>query len=454
VPTPGPLDPVTGLVDRHHLYDFTVEAIDRSRPQSNRAVVAFVDIGLLRDVNDSFGADAGDALLRQVAQRLSSIDLPNTRALRYEGAEFALVFEQIEHYDMAEEVARFLIDLLSPEFTLGVEAITINPAVGLALSTDNYNSIDDFIRDAHQALLRAREDGPGAYAVHDESKRGRYETRIDEDRLRTAIDNEEFVLAYQPIVRLDNDQIIGFEALLRWVSPSATRTGVLYPRDFMPLLEKSGLSVRVGEWVVHEACRQAAEWNRRFPDRPALFVTANVGARQMASTAFRDQVVDAVTSSGIQAWQLCLDITEQALRFNRSAAWTALRELKDMGVKLGLDDFGTGVSGFNYLREFTLDLLRVDRTFVEGVVVSDEDKAIIKHIAGLAHDLGLVAIAEGVETDEQAAALRTLGVDLAQGFHFGRPMMAREVADLLDSITADEAGSQWQTADVLDYEPE
>lgn len=446
------LDPVTGLSDRRRLHDLAVEAIQRSRPASNRAVVAFVDIGLLRDVNDSFGADAGDVLLRQVGQRLASIDLPHTHALRYEGAEFVVVFEQIENAEMAEEVARFLVDLLTPEFDLGVESITINPSVGAALSADNYNSVDDFIRDAHRSLLQARNDGPGGYAVHDESKRGRYETRIDEDRLRSAITNNEFVLAYQPIVRLDNGQIIGFEGLLRWLSPSATRTGVLYPRDFMPLLEKSGLSVRVGEWVVHEACRQAAAWNRRFPGRPALFVTANVGARQMAATTFKDQVTDAITTSGIQPWQLCLDITEEALRFNRSTAWTALRELKDLGVKLGLDDFGTGVSSFAYLREFTLDLLRVDRSFVEDVTISEEDQAIIRHITGLAHDLGLVAVAEGVETDEQVAALRELGVDLGQGFFLGRPMTPDEVNDLLDPITADEAGSHWKAEDVLDYE--
>lgn len=142
--------------------------------------------------------------------------------------------------------------------------------------------------------------------------------------MRSAITNNEFVLAYQPIVRLDNGQIIGFEGLLRWLSPSATRTGVLYPGTSCPCSKKSGLSVHVGAWVVHEACRQAAAWNRRFPGRPALFVTANVGARQMAATTFKDQVTDAITTSGIQPWQLCLDITEEALRFNRSTAWTTL----------------------------------------------------------------------------------------------------------------------------------
>jgi diguanylate cyclase (GGDEF)-like protein len=431
-----------------------VEAVGRSHPQSVRAVVAFIDIGLLRDVNDSFGADVGDRLLRMIGERLASIDLPNTKVLRYEGACFAVVFEGILHYEMAEEVARFLIDLLTPGFDVGVEVISITPTVGAALSTDNYDSIDEFIRDAYQALVRARDDGPGAFALHDESKRGRYETRIDETRLRHAIDNNEFVLAYQPIVRLDTNQIIGVEGLLRWKSASATNTGLLFPRDFMAMLEKSGLSVRVGDWVVQEACRQAAEWNRMFPNRPAMFVTVNVGAKQMASTTFRDVVVSAIEATGVQPWQLCLDITEEALRFNKNAAWSALRELKDMGVKLGLDDFGTGVSSMTYLREFTLDLLRVDRIFVEGVVISKEDRAIIKHIVGLAHDLGLVAIAEGVESNEQTIALKKLNVDLAQGWNFGRPMMAKDIHPMLDPNYKPAEPAVWNSEDVLDYKPE
>ncbi len=446
--SPHVLDPVTGLAARHHLHDWTVEAVERSRPASNRAVVAFIDIGMLRDVNDSFGADTGDHLLRLVAERLAAIDLPHTRALRYEGAEFAVILPQIRNADMADEIARFLIDLLTPGFDIGVETVTITPIVGAALSTDNYGSVDEFIRDAHQALVRARDGGARAYLVHDESRRGRYETRLDEARLAAAVENQEFLLAYQPIVRLDTAQIIGVEGLLRWRAPSATNTGMLYPHDFMPLLEKSGLSVKVGEWVVAEACRQAARWNHLFPDRAAVFVTCNLSARQLASAEFRDVVVHAISEAGIQPWQLCLDITEQALRFNRNSAWVGLRDLKNLGVKLGLDDFGTGVSSFGYLREFTLDLLRIDRLFVADLEMSKEDQAIVHHMAGLAHDLGLVAIAEGIERPEQAELLRKLGVDLGQGYHFGRPMTADDVSARLDPSSV-ERTHEWDTDQVL-----
>jgi EAL domain-containing protein (putative c-di-GMP-specific phosphodiesterase class I) len=361
-----------------------------------------------------------------------------------------VVFGNIDQVATAEHIASFLIDLLSPAFEIGDESLRITPIVGAALSSDSYSSPEDFIRDAHRALVRARDEGPGAWIVHDESRRGRYETRVNEQRLADALTNDEFFLAYQPIVRLDNEQMIGVEALIRWQAPSATNTGMLMPQDFFPLLEKSGLSVPVGRWVVGEACRQAREWNERFPDRPALFVTCNVSARQLATPEFRDEVVGAITESGIQAWQLCLDLTEQALRYNRTTAWAALRELKDLGVKIGLDDFGTGMSALTYLRDFQLDLVRIDRLFVEGLTHNREDRAIVKHIAALAHDLGLIAVAEGVESPEQAEHLRALGVDLAQGYHFGRPGRAVEIVRRIDpnSLRSDE----WDTSQVLGHD--
>jgi diguanylate cyclase (GGDEF)-like protein len=448
--TPDATDPVTGLATRASLDQWAREAIAHSEIASNRALVAFVDIDLLRDVNDSFGPDAGDRLLRAVGDRLASIDLPGTKALRYEGAEFALVFGNIDQVETAEEIAQFLIDLLSPAFEIDGESLRITPIVGAALSSDNDASPGDFVRDAHRALVRARDGGPGAWIVHDESRRGRYETRVNEERLADALANDEFFLAYQPIVRLDNEQMIGVEALIRWQSAAATNTGMLMPQDFFPLLEKSGLSVPVGRWVVTEACRQAREWNDRFPDRPALFVTCNVSARQLAASDFRDEVVAAIGGSGIHAWQLCLDLTEQALRYNRTSAWAGLRHLKDLGVKLGLDDFGTGMSALTYLRDFQLDLVRIDRLFVEGLRHNREDRAIIKHIAALAHELGLIVVAEGVETPAQAEQLRDLGVDLAQGFHFGRPARAVEIVRRIDpdSLRTDE----WDTSQVLDHD--
>lgn len=443
------IDPVTGALTREELSAAVTTAVRRSKGESSFALVAFVGIGLLRDINDSFGHDAGDTVLRQVTQRLTTIDVPGTKVLRYGGAEFVVVFEQIPNPAAGDEIGRFLIEFLSAPFMLGTDHVTIDPCVGAALSADNYDSLDDMIRDAHRSLVEAREQGRGTYVVHDESKRARYSTRIDDQRVYEAVKQNEFSLHYQPIIRLDTGDLIGVEALIRWSMPGATNTGMLQPHDFLPLLEKTGLIVKVGGWVLDEACRQAAVWNDNHPGKKRLFITCNLGARQLASTEFHASVVSALNTHGIAPWQLCLDITEPALRYNRDASWSVLRDLKDMGVKLSLDDFGTGVSSLTYLREFKLDLLRIDRSFVAGLEMSRENSIIIGHIASLAHDLNCHALAEGVETEEQANELRDLGVDLAQGYHFGRALPPDEINDMIEPRSGTQDDNPWDSANVF-----
>jgi len=442
------IDAVTGLPDRRHLSQWTSEAWERSKSTSTRGAVFFVGIGLIDDINDSYGPDTGDHVLRQLGQRLASIDVPNTRVMRYTGTEFALVFERLQNPAFAEEIAGFLVELITPPVDVGTDTITVQAFVGGAITADNYESQDHFVRDAHEALVKARDAGHGSWHVHDETKRAMHATRIDEERLHQALADNEFLLLYQPIVRTDTRQMIGVEALIRLKSPSVSNLGVLYPSEFMPLLEKSGMSAQVGNWVIHEACRQGAEWMRDFPGERPLFITCNLGARQIGHSDFTQGVKDALSSTGVSPWQLCLDITEATLRYNRHATWAALRELKDLGVKLGLDDFGTGVASLSYLREIKLDLVRVDRAFVKDMLDNREDQLIIKHIVGLAHDLELIVIAEGVEKQEQADVLKDLGVDLGQGYLFGRPEKPSSIANRLRGGEP-ETNPEWDASAVL-----
>lgn len=451
--TAGGVDQLTGLPDRQGLEAMLTRAVAASRADSALAVLAFVELAQLREVNDSFGPDAGDRVLQQVAERLNRIDLPGTRVLRYEGAAFALVFEHVPNLKGADEIGRFLVELLTDPFTLGSgERLTLPVVAGLSVSTDQYQDLTDMVYDARQALVQARDLGPGAYVVHDESKRARFSTRIDERRLALALDNREFVLHYQPISRLDTGEVIGVEALLRWAAPSATNIGILHPHDFLPLLEKSGLIVEVGRWALGEACRQAAAWTREFPDRHRLFVSCNLGARELADPELTGMVLAAIEAHDVEPWQLCLDITEEALRYNQDAAWSSLRGLKDHGVKLGLDDFGTGVSSLRYLRELRLDVVRLDRLFVTGLEHAVEDRIIVRHVAALAHDLQCLAVAEGIETPEQAEILDDLGVDLGQGFHFGRPEPPEGIAARLGRPA--DSQSRWDPSNVLNVPPE
>ncbi|MGZ4692082.1 MAG: putative bifunctional diguanylate cyclase/phosphodiesterase [Acidimicrobiales bacterium] len=427
----GGVDGLTRLPTRQVLHEWVNAAIMASRPTSSRCILAFVDLDSLRDVNDSYGPDAGDAVLAQVAGRLQDL---GARALRYGGAEFALVYQGIDSMTAPDELALAVLDRITAPYDItgGQGQVTVACHVGLAIGGDAAGNVADLVRDAHQALVHARDLGPATYVVHDESRRGRYSTRVDEARLQTALENHEFLLHYQPIVRVDSGELIGVEALLRWQDPAATNTGMLFPHAFLPLLEKSGLIVPVGRWVIEETCRQAVAWTEAHPTLPPLFVTCNIGARQLAMPDFADTVLEAISITGVPARQLCLDITEQTLRYNGDSTWSALRRLKQAGVKLGLDDFGTGAASLTALREMNLDILRIDRTFITDLTDSAENRAIVRHVSNLAHELHMVTVAEGIESEEQAELLTDLGVDLAQGFLHGRPEAADRISIRLD----------------------
>jgi diguanylate cyclase (GGDEF)-like protein len=447
------VDEVAGVPTRRDLNHELGAAVHASKTASSIAVLAFVEVCQLRDINDVYGPDTGDQLLRLAAARLQTIDLPGTKVLRYEGAVLAVIFPHIPNAQGAEETSRFLVELMAPPFRLGNDSVSVGSNVGAAVSTDNYDTLDDMVYDAFQALGQAHESGPGAWVLHDESKRARHTTRVDERRLHLALENDEFVLHYQPIVSLANGGLVGVEALIRWTQPGATNVGMLFPHDFLPMLEKSGLMVQVGQWVLEESCRQLAAWTTEFPAQRNLFIGCNIGARQLTDTTFRAGVLNAIEAAGLHPGRVCLDLTEEALRFNRfqrENAWASLRSLKDAGVKLGLDDFGTGMASLSHLRDFRLDILRFHRVFVSGLGVSREDEIIIQHITAMAHDLGCVAVAEGVETEQQAAMLPGLGVDLAQGFHFGRPLTAAQVTERLRPADAPQPEDPWATSNVLE----
>lgn len=450
------IDTLTQLPDRHNLRRFVERAMRRSVPISSRVVIAFLGVGLLRDVNDTFGADKGDQLLIAIAERLKTIDLPGTAVLRYEGAEFAVIFEKLNHANANEEIAHFLLDLLAEPFEIGGDHITVDPSVGSAISADNYEDVDDMIRDAHRALARARDEGTH-WEVHDETKRGRYETRIDEARLHDALVGNEFLLHYQPIVAAASGELVGFEALLRWKAPGATNAGVMGPGDFLPILEKSGLIVPVAKWAIEEACRQLAVWNELVWMPKPLFVTCNLSPRQLSDVSFATDVAAAVESAGIDPSLLCLDLTEHCLRINSSDAWPPLRELTNMGVKLSLDDFGTGVTSLHWLLELSLDYVRIERSFITalGANVYNRDKGlpdpvgvIIKHLTAMAKDLDIEVIAEGVETAEEEHAVKGLGIPLAQGYRYGHPESAEVATTRVDPSA--ERIHIWDPNDVME----
>jgi len=424
-PSSGPTDRVTGLPAREQLLSWLKECVDRGRSTSERSALLFIDIGHLRDVNDTYGPDTGDQLLRAIAQRLGSEIGGGQRLLRYAGAEFALIAPGVQTNDTAQNLAQGVFELMGDPFDIEGNSIVVSSAIGAALSDTGYDTLQHWVDDAHDALADARELGNRGLVVRDEATRNRIDIRITEDRIHKAVDNKEFRLQYQPIVTVANGRVVGFEALLRWLDPTASAKFV-GPAQFLPLLEKTGRIMEVGEWVVNEATRQISIWNSGHQREP-FFVTVNVGARQISQTAFSATVAKALDSSGLKPELLTLDITPEALKFNKAATWSELRDLKYLGVRLALDDFGIGESTIGYLRDIKVDLLRIHRSFVNGLGSTPEDDAIVKHLVGLGLDLGILSLAEGVETPVQARKLAELNCGLAQGYHYGRPELAAEI---------------------------
>lgn len=422
----GQVDRVTGLPGRAALEPWLQERLTRSRSTSERTGLLFVDVGHLRDVNDTYGPDVGDALLRAVAERLGAEIGGGQKLLRYSGAQFALIAPGVETVGTATSLAEGIFELISQPFTIDGNTIAVACSVGAGLSDPGYESVRHWIEDANDAVSEARELGHRAVVVRDESTRNRVDLKLTEERLQKAIEDHEFRLLYQPIVTTQNGRVVGFEALLRWLDPGVSGAFIA-PNLFLPMLEKTGHIVEVGQWVLDEATRQVQGWNSANPEREPYFVTVNLGARQLAQTHFSHTVARALDASGLSPENLTLDITPEALQYNRQGTWAELRDLKMLGVKLALDDFGLGASTIEYLREMKVDLLRIHRTFVGGLGTTAEDDAIVKHLVGLGLDLGILSLAEGVESADQAQRLNELNCGLAQGFYYGRPELPNEI---------------------------
>ncbi|MEY2434069.1 MAG: hypothetical protein QOC92_3794 [Acidimicrobiaceae bacterium] len=422
------LDSLTGLPNRRSLPTWYQRGINRAIEDSSHMAVLFVDLDHFKKVNDTYGHDIGDQLLAEVAQRLRSAVRPSDRVVRYGGDEFVVLGNDVVVAQAATRLAERVISLLEEPFDLGGQHIQISASIGIAVVDARSATMDEVLSSADAAMYEAKAQGNGKFVVVDpgrESQPGR-RTRQDKE-LREALDAGQFVLHYQPVVAVSDATMVGAEALIRWDHPER---GLVFPGEFIQDLEDSGLIVPVGAWVLEEVCRQAREWQDAFPDK-MFKVKVNVSASQLAQPDFGDVIVAALRNTGVRPERVCFEITESALMHDVAGAWATLRQAKDRGITLALDDFGTGYSSLNHLRRFNLDYLKIDKSFVDGLGLSQEDTAIIEHVIGLSHALGLKVVAEGIEQEAQYRELQRLGCDLAQGFFFSRGQPAEVITRLL-----------------------
>jgi diguanylate cyclase (GGDEF)-like protein len=418
-------DPLTDLPNRTLFLDRLALALARLRRNEASIAVLFIDLDDFKMVNDSLGHGAGDRLLVELGERLRRAIRPSDTIARFGGDEFVVLCEDITDARGAVAVGERIVDAASVPFLLDGREMYVSASVGVALALDADATPETLLRDADAAMYRAKERGRGRVEVFDEALRVRIMERLDlENGLRRALQRDELRVYYQPEVSLSQDRMVAVEALVRWEHPER---GLLEPADFIPLAEETGLIVDIGEWVLGQACRQVAAWRANGAD---IDVAVNMSARQLVQPDIVEVVRRALDESGLPPDALCLEITESAVMRDPEATLATLTLVKELGVKVALDDFGVGFSSLAQLKEMLpLHALKVDRSFISGLADDERNSAIVAAVVMMANTLGLTAIAEGVETEAQAQQARALGCDISQGYFFTAPEPAAAIAE-------------------------
>jgi len=420
-------DPLTGLPNRALYIDRLEHALGRRRRHARNVAVLFLDLDDFKTVNDSLGHDAGDILIRQVATRLLGSIRPGDTAARFGGDEFAVLLEDVDE-DQTTAVAKRIFSELEVPFDLGDRSLIVNASVGIALSSDELPDVLDMLRASDIAMYEAKDAGKGKFrffepAMHLASTE---RLRLGAD-LRGAVDRNEFVVHYQPIVDLPSGEVASMEALVRWARSDG---GLVPPNEFIPLAERSGLIVPIGAFVVREACRQARAWQQARQGRP-IGISVNVSGVQLQDSAFVATVSMALEEADLAPELLTLEITESVMALDDEAVSRRLRQLKGIGVRLAIDDFGTGFSSLGSISRFPVDEVKIDKSFVDALDGGRQSTTLVRSIVRLAHSLKLKTVAEGVELPEQSRLLAATGCDKAQGYLFSRPLDARQASAFL-----------------------
>ena len=425
-------DALTTLPNRALIMNRLQHALVRSarRSPNDLLAVLFIDLDMFKVVNDSLGHEAGDHLLIAVAERLQRSVRPQDTVARFGGDEFMILLEDLPDEATACGIAEEILQQLRVTENINGYEIIVTASIGLAFNSGGVNSTTDLLRYADAAMYQAKREGKGRYHVFDGRNSISLLERFElEQELRRALEQHEFRVFYQPIISLNDQKVIGMEALIRWEHP---RLGMIAPAQFIHTAEETGLIIPIGMWVLEEACRQVYEWQRGRKADSRLELSVNLSAKQLQQADLVTQVAQILRKTKLNPISLKLEITESVAMNDAEGTLARLHELKSLGVKLAIDDFGTGYSSLSYLKRFPVDTLKIDRSFVAGLGQNAEDTAIVQAVVTMAHTVGLTVTAEGVESNEITTHLQGLGCDLAQGYHFAKPLSSTGLAALLN----------------------
>jgi diguanylate cyclase (GGDEF)-like protein len=432
-------DSLTELPNRTLAMDRLSQALNRAERLNKYVVGMFIDLDRFKNVNDTLGHDAGDLLLQQAAQRLRQSIRSSDTAARLGGDEFMVLLPDIENLQTAESVCIKIIENFSRPFAIRGQEFHVSASIGVAIGPDNGEDAKTLMKCADLALYQAKEAGRDTFRffTKEMNQHAKHRQSIETQLIR-ALEKEELYLHYQPIIDLKSDQILGAETLIRWSNPVL---GNIPPNHFIPLAEESGLIEEIGDWVLQQAVKTIKQLG---PEAAHLRLAVNISCRQLhKSRRFQERIESLLSTQNFPASKLELEITERLLLEEKSNVLQLLHDLHDQGVRLVVDDFGTGFSALSYLKKFPLDALKVDQSFIRDVLIDSNDASLTKAIIAIAHQLGMEATGEGVETIDQVRFLQMAGCDSAQGYYFGRPADAITLHKLLGRQSrADEDGHQ------------
>jgi diguanylate cyclase (GGDEF)-like protein len=442
-------DTLTDLANRALFMDRLEHALTRRERHDESLAVMFLDLDDFKEINDSLGHAAGDELLARVADRLKLVLRASDTAARFGGDEFAILVEETADPEDTIRVAERVVSVFKPRFVVAGREVTISASVGVAVTASRDISAEELVGQADVAMYRAKVKGKDTYEIFEPGMQDvvarRLEVRTDLER---AIDRNELVVMYQPIVDITTSTPVGVEALVRWKHP---RWGMVAPLEFIGIAEETGMIRELGLYVLEEACRQWKEWQVELIDEPAFTVSVNVSPRQLRDPSFVSEVWRILTRVGLPPSHLTLEITESFMVDDPESARARLRELKALGVRISMDDFGTGYSSLASLQDLPLDVLKIDKLFVDHVAEDPRRTAFAQAIIRMGKTLGLGLIAEGVENADQAERLQSLGCRFAQGFYFSRAVPADEIQRMLHASHAMRlAGGRWAEAAPLE----
>jgi diguanylate cyclase (GGDEF)-like protein/PAS domain S-box-containing protein len=422
-------DPLTGLANRAFFHEQLEHAISIRKDGDEQTALVFVDLDEFKQINDQFGHSVGDQVLATLGDRLKKVIRAGDSVARLGGDEFAVLLTSVNEPAEAAVVAERLLDQIGTPIDVGERHLLISASIGISLG----ESSAELLKQADAAMYRAKANGDANYAFYDdnldEAALNRFK-RIAE--LREALDQKQFTLAYQPVVKLEPFEVVGLEALLRWQHPTK---GTISPVQFIPLAEETGLIIPIGRWVLREACKQGAALQKAVGDGQRLMMSVNLSVKQLQSDTIVADVESALAESGLVHENLVLEITESVMMADTDLAVERLHALKALGVRLAMDDFGTGYSSLSYLSKFPVDILKMDRSFLQS---GKADSGLAAAIVSLGETLNLQVVAEGIEMPEQLSSLLSLGCELGQGFLFAKAMPLPSVVEYLGSAVAEE----------------